>query len=98
MLYTGLVYSSFGIDNTSILSPDHVHSGLLLAAQAKAHKPAGMIILQNAVTHSLPARNIFCTLDVVCVIRNRADENHPGFLHNCIIGYAVSPDIVAVLL
>lgn len=71
---------------------------LLLAGDAKAHEAAVVVVLQNAVAHALPAGNILGGADVVGVVGNLSDEDHPGLPAARVAGDTVPPDVVAVLL
>ena len=57
-----------------------------------------MVIFQDTVAHSLPARNILRRLDIVRMIRYLSDEYDTGLLVPRIIGNPVPFDPIPMVL
>ena len=42
-------------------------------------KGQAMVIFQNTIAHPFPAWNVFGTLNIIRMIRNRSKKDHAGF-------------------
>ena len=55
-----------------------------------------MIVFQNTVAHSFPARNILCGFYVVGMVRNFSDKNNSGVVQYSIVGNSVCFNVISV--
>ena len=56
-----------------------------------------MVIFQDTVTHPLPAWNIFCGFDIVCVIWYLSNKNYSGIFVYCIIWHTISLNVISMI-
>ena len=79
-----------------IFFANHIDPLFVFPQKAEAHKPAEVIVFQDAITHPFPGGDVLRRFDIVRIVGNILPENHSGLLIQSVVGHPVALDLISL--